>query len=78
MAFGGRQTQLLIAGLVVILDQAVKVAVRSQMDLYESISVIPGVLSLTRVHNTGAAFGMLNGADFPGDFEVGEEGAKRE
>jgi len=65
VAFGGRQIQVLIAGLVVILDQAVKVAVRSQMDLYESITVIPGVLSLTRVHNTGAAFGMLNGADFP-------------
>ena len=23
------------------------------------------VLDLTRVHNTGAAFGMLNGVDFP-------------
>jgi signal peptidase II len=65
VAFGGRQLQVLLAGVVVILDQAVKMAVRSRMDLYESISVIPGVLSLTRVHNTGAAFGMLNGADFP-------------
>lgn len=35
------------------------------MDLYETISVIPGALSLTRVHNTGAAFGMLNSTDFP-------------
>jgi signal peptidase II len=26
--------------------------------------VIPGFLDLTRVHNTGAAFGMMNGADF--------------
>jgi signal peptidase II len=65
VAFGGRQLQILIAGVIVILDQAVKVAVRSRMDLFESIEVIPGVLSLTRVHNTGAAFGMLNGANFP-------------
>jgi len=65
VAFGGRQLQLLIAGLVVILDQATKVVVRSRMDLYETISLIPGILSLTRVHNTGAAFGMLNSSDFP-------------
>ena len=65
MAFGGRQLQLLIAGLVVMLDQATKVAVRSRMDLYETIGLIPGILSLTRVHNTGAAFGMLNSSDFP-------------
>jgi signal peptidase II len=29
------------------------------------VAVIPGVLSLTRVHNTGAAFGLMNGVDFP-------------
>jgi signal peptidase II len=29
------------------------------------MEVIPGVLNLTRVHNTGAAFGMLNAMDFP-------------
>ncbi len=27
--------------------------------------MIPGFLDLTRVHNTGAAFGMLNAAEFP-------------
>jgi lipoprotein signal peptidase len=27
--------------------------------------VIPGLLNLTHVRNTGAAFGMLNSADFP-------------
>jgi signal peptidase II len=65
VALGGRQLQVVIAGLIVIFDQAAKIAVRSRMDLYESISVISGVLSLTRVHNTGAAFGMLNSVDFP-------------
>ena len=61
----GRQLQLLIAGSIVMLDQLVKALVRSHMELYESTTIIPAVLSLTRVHNTGAAFGMLNGAEFP-------------
>jgi signal peptidase II len=55
---------MLIAGLIVVADQAVKVLVRSRMELFESITIVPG-LSLTRVHNTGAAFGVLNGVDFP-------------
>jgi len=64
VAASGRQLQVLTAGLIVIVDQAVKVLVRSRMELFESITVVPGVLSLTRVHNTGAAFGLLNGAEF--------------
>ena len=57
--------QILIAAAVLILDQVVKVLVRSRLELYESVIVIPGVLSLTRVHNTGAAFGLMNAVDFP-------------
>jgi signal peptidase II len=34
--------------------------------VHESIPVIPDLLALTRVHNTGAAFGMFNAMDFPG------------
>lgn len=55
---------MLTAGVIVIADQGVKALVRSRMELFESISVMPGFLSLTRVHNTGAAFGLLNGAEF--------------
>jgi len=54
-----------IAGVIVILDQAVKLLVRSRLTLYESITVIPGLLDLTRVHNTGTAFGFMNLVDFP-------------
>ena len=53
-----------VVTLVVIADQAVKALVRPRLELYESLSVIPGFFSLTRVHNTGAAFGLLNGVDF--------------
>jgi signal peptidase II len=51
---------------IVIVDQVTKAVVRSATELHESVDVIPGLLALTRVHNTGAAFGMLNGMEFPG------------
>jgi len=60
-----RQRQLVIAGLVVIVDQATKLVVRGQLELYESVIVIPAFFSLTRVHNTGAAFGFMNAIDLP-------------
>jgi len=48
-----------------VLDQITKAMVRPALALHESREVIPGFLDLTRVHNTGAAFGMLNNAEFP-------------
>lgn len=50
-----------VAAAVVAIDQATKAAVRASMDVYEQIPVIDGVLWLTHVENTGAAFGMLRG-----------------
>jgi signal peptidase II len=61
----GRQLQVVLAGAVVVLDQVVKMVVRSRLELFDSTTLIPGVLSLTRVHNSGAAFGLLNAASFP-------------
>jgi signal peptidase II len=54
-----------IAVLVVLVDQAVKAAVRPRLGLFDSVTIIPGLFSLTRVHNTGAAFGLLNAIDIP-------------
>jgi signal peptidase II len=45
---------------VLLLDQITKLVVRASMDLRESIDVLPG-LSLTRVNNTGIAFGLFPG-----------------
>jgi signal peptidase II len=59
------QLELWIAGVVVVVDQAVKALVRSRFELHESVEVIPGLVNLTRVHNYGAAFGFMNGTDFP-------------
>lgn len=60
-----RRTQVWVAVLVVALDQVVKAVVRSHLTLHESVTVIPGFFDLTRVHNTGAAYGFLDGVDFP-------------
>ena len=48
-----------------VLDQIVKAIVRREIALNESITVIPGFFDLTRVHNTGTAFGFMNTTDFP-------------
>lgn len=59
------RVQVIVAATVVVLDQIVKAAVRSRLELHESVTVVPGFFDLTRVHNTGAAYGFLNGVDFP-------------
>jgi len=60
-----RRFELIVAVTVVVLDQITKAMIRPVLALHESREVIPGLLDLTRVHNTGAAFGMLNSVDFP-------------
>ena len=60
-----RRLELIVAATIVVLDQITKAMVRPALALHESVVVIPGLLDLTRVHNTGAAFGMLNAVDFP-------------
>ncbi len=60
-----RQLEIGLAFLIVVLDQVTKLVVRQRLDLHESVIVIPGFFDFTRVHNTGAAFGMLNDVDFP-------------
>ena len=59
------RAELLIAGAIVAIDQGVKNAVRAMLELHESVEVIPNFFSLTRVHNYGAAFGLMNAVDLP-------------
>ncbi len=55
---------LLTAG-VLLFDQLSKAVVSSALRMYEVRPIIPGLLNLTRVHNTGAAFGLLSGQVSP-------------
>ena len=54
-------TPLLVAVLVIVLDQISKEWVRSAFSLHDSIPVIPGFFNLTYIRNTGAAWGMFSG-----------------
>lgn len=60
-----RRLELTLVAMVVIVDQVTKATVRGALPLHGSITVIPELLSLTHVRNTGAAFGVLNNMDFP-------------
>ena len=65
MRIHGYSFQLAIAGVIVVADQITKLLIRRSLELYDTTAVIPNLLSLTRIHNTGAAFGLLDGADLP-------------
>jgi signal peptidase II len=61
-----RPVELAIIGGIVAFDQISKELVRRMLPLHgEPAHIIPGLLDLTHVQNTGAAFGLLNAADFP-------------
>ena len=49
---------LILAAFVILLDQASKLWVTWEMELFESVPVIP-YLNITLLHNTGAAFSFL-------------------
>lgn len=60
-----RRLEIVVVIAVVVLDQVTKALVARSLALHESIDVVPDFLSLTRVHNTGAAFGMMSAVEFP-------------
>lgn len=60
-----RPLEMAAIGTIVLLDQVSKFLVKATIPLYAKHSIIPNVLDFTHVQNTGAAFGLLNAADFP-------------
>ena len=51
----------LIIIAVVVIDQLIKLLVVNQMSLYETIPVIEDIFHITYIHNTGAAFSLMEG-----------------
>jgi signal peptidase II len=47
--------------VIVGLDQLTKALVAANIPLGEAVKALPGVFHLTHLHNTGAAFSMLEG-----------------
>jgi len=60
-----QSTELVVIGTIVAVDQLSKALVRWRIPLYEKKVIVPGLLDFTHVQNTGAAFGILNAANFP-------------
>lgn len=52
---------LVVAGIVVVIDQLSKVIIFEMLPLYGTVSVIPGFFNITHIHNPGGAFGFLAG-----------------
>ncbi|MFN7905686.1 MAG: signal peptidase II [Pseudobdellovibrionaceae bacterium] len=50
---------LVIAGIIISLDQLTKILIISHFQLSESLVVIPDFFNITYVRNFGAAFGIL-------------------
>jgi signal peptidase II len=60
-----RLVLLALSAGVVLLDYATKRLVEGSLAEHIPYAVLPGILQLTRVHNRGAAFGLLNTANLP-------------
>src|SRR5437667_8154190 len=63
-----RKYHLLISVAVVLFDRLAKWIVERNIDLHDSISVIPGFFRLTHVENRGAAFGLF--AESPSEWKA--------
>jgi signal peptidase II len=59
-----RRLELAVVALVAMFDQLTKLLVVAEMELYESIPIVPGLLNLTHIRNSGVAFGLFNTAEF--------------
>lgn len=51
-----------VGGAVTLLDQATKIWVDKTLRIYETHTILPGLLDLHYIRNTGAAFGFLSGS----------------
>jgi signal peptidase II len=60
-----RRLEIWLPIVVVAIDQLTKAIVRATLPLHASVTIVPGLVDFTHVRNTGAAFGILNAADFP-------------
>lgn len=60
-----RLLEFILPIVIVALDQATKAMVRASVPVHDSVTVIPGLLNITHALNSGAAFGILDSANFP-------------
>jgi signal peptidase II len=54
-----------VVAFVLVADQVTKALIRASLPVFESVTVIPGFVDFTHVHNTGVAFGLMNSTTLP-------------
>ena len=59
-----RSLELLVVAGIAVADQLTKLLVVTELGLLQTVTVIPVLLNLTHVRNSGVAFGILNSAEF--------------
>jgi signal peptidase II len=59
-----RWLEVAVVAVVALFDQATKLLVVAELGLHETVEIIPGLLNLTHVRNSGVAFGILNASSF--------------
>ncbi|MEW5983988.1 MAG: signal peptidase II [Acidobacteriota bacterium] len=64
-AWRERRLELALIPAIIVADQVTKALVRARIPLYDTVEIVPGWLNLTHIENTGAAFGLLGGAELP-------------
>ena len=57
-----KKKSLIIATIIVIIDQVLKIVIDNILSINESIQVIPNVFYITKVYNTGAAWSLFEGS----------------
>jgi signal peptidase II len=60
-----RHLEVWLPMVIVTVDQATKAMVKASLPLHTSVTIVPDFIDFTHVLNSGAAFGILNGVDFP-------------
>ena len=60
-----RRLELWLPIVIVLVDQLTKLLVRRTLPIHGEMPIVPGLVNLTHVQNTGAAFGFLNASEFP-------------
>lgn len=51
-----------VAAVLIIIDQFIKLFIKSKMNLFDKIDIIPNFFSIYYIENDGAAFSILGGA----------------
>ena len=55
----------LVVLFILVVDQVTKWIANASLHPRQAIDIIPGYLRLSRVYNSGVAFGLFDNADFP-------------